>query len=73
MLSMFISPLSGGCYEPLSRMNCRKQCSHKLALVKAKEKTFDLMFLTAEDIYGSEMIGSICDAALLQMSWGNEM
>ena len=70
---MFISPLSGGCYEPLSRMNCRKQCSHKLALEKAKEKTFDLMFLTAEDIDGSEMIVSICDAALLQMSWGNEM
>ena len=57
----------------LSRMNCRKQCSRKLALEKAKEKTFDLMFLTAEDIDGSEMIGSICDAALLQMSWGNEM
>ena len=56
-----------------SRMNCRKQCSRKLALEKAKEKTFDLMFLTAEDIDGSEMIGSICDAALLQMSWGNEM
>lgn len=54
-------------------MNCRKQCSRKLALEKAKEKTFDLMFLTAEDIDGSEMIGSICDAALLQMSWGNEM
>ena len=31
------------------------------------------MFLTAEDIDGSEMIVSICDAALLQMSWGNEM
>lgn len=31
------------------------------------------MFLTAEDIYGSEMIGSICDATLLQMSWGNDM
>ena len=57
----------------LSRMNCRKQCSCKLALEKAKEKTFDLMFLTAEDIDGSEMIVSICDAALLQMSWGNEM
>ena len=57
----------------LSRMNCRKQCSRKLALEKAKEKTFDLMFLIAEDIYGSEMIGSIRDAALLQMSWGNEM
>lgn len=54
-------------------MNCRKQCSRKLALEKAKEKTFDLMFLTAEDIYGSEMIGSICDATLLQMSWGNDM
>ena len=50
----------------LSCVSCRKQCGQKLALEKAKEKKLDLRFLRVEDIYGSQMIGSICDAALME-------